>query len=161
MLQVYQSFKGTIWHAWSSVIRRHVPEQRYLHSHRFETPKSPKQSFLRITDARNVLWRSVETCGSCMVEQLGGGESDRNVKATTYLHLVRRSRISGVVFLCSSVRRGAFVQRRAVAGIWSRRPRLGNGVVRVEIWWTYWHRDRVFSMPIDIRLVLCTYQGLV
>ena len=61
------------------------------------------------------------------------------------LHLVRRSRMSGAVFVCSSVRRGAFVQGRAVAGIWSRRPCLGNGVVRVEIMWTYRHRGWVFS----------------
>jgi hypothetical protein len=37
-------------------------------------------------------------CGGVVVVWL----SDRNVKATTHLHLVRRSRMSGAVFVCNS-----------------------------------------------------------
>lgn len=91
--------------------------------------------------------------GSCIVEQgraAGGGvikwQECKGKQQTTHLHLVQRSRMSGAVFVCSFERRAAFVQGRAVAGIWSRRPWLGNGVVRVEIIrWTYRHRGRIFS----------------
>jgi len=69
--------------------------------------------------------------------------------------------MSAAVFVCSLVRRCAFVRTRAVAGIWSRRPCRGNGVVRVEIiWWTYRHRDRVYSCRWTFEWCCVLNQGL-